>query len=192
MLQVMSETKLYKINEIFYSLQGEGYHTGTPAIFLRFSGCNRKCTFCDTDFSAFTEMNAEEIVATCAAFPARHIVVTGGEPLLQLDTELIDLLHEKGFFIQIETNGSLRAPESIDWVTCSPKYGHLEPQRVDELKIVFEGEEKNYEALAELYGAPNLFLQPCSGKNIAETIDYIKAHPHWRLSLQTHKLTGIR
>ena len=95
--------KNYKVNEIFYSLQGEGANTGTPAIFIRFSGCNLRCPFCDTDFAAFTEMTADEIAAATAAYPAELVVLTGGEPSLQVDDTLVNLLHEKGKYIAIET-----------------------------------------------------------------------------------------
>lgn len=181
---------MYKVNEIFYSLQGEGYYTGTPAVFLRFSGCNRRCAFCDTDFAAFRELSASDIVAEVAAFPARHIVVTGGEPLLQLDDTLVRALKGAGFYIQVETNGSLPAPTGVDWVTCSPKSAPWGIDRIDELKVVYEGQD--VERIASLLPAPRHFLQPCSGLNTAEVIDYILAHPHWRLSLQTHKLIDIR
>lgn len=180
----------YKVNEIFYSLQGEGFHTGTPAVFLRFSGCNRTCDFCDTAHQSGTAMTAADIVAECKGYPARHIVVTGGEPLLQLDNTLIDMLHAEGFYIQIETNGTIVPPEGIDWVTCSPKEPLLAVTRADELKVVYQGQD--VEAVAAGISAPNRFLQPCSGLNIPETVAYILAHPHWRLSLQTHKLLDIR
>lgn len=186
--QVMKKT--YRVNEIFYSLQGEGYYTGTPAVFLRFSGCNRACSFCDTDFAAFTEMTAEEIAARCAGFPARHLVVTGGEPLMQLDSDLLRLLKLHHFYVQIETNGSLPVPPEVDWVTCSPKAAPWAVNRVDELKVVYEGND--VEEIAALFGCPLRFLQPCSGKNTAETVAYIMEHPLWRLSLQTHKLIDIR
>ena len=182
--------KTYRVNEIFYSLQGEGYYTGTPAVFLRFSGCNRACSFCDTDFAAFTEMTAEEIAARCAGFPARHLVVTGGEPLMQLDSYLLRLLKLQHFYVQVETNGSLPVPPEVDWVTCSPKAAPWAVNRVDELKVVYEGND--VEETAALFGCPLRFLQPCSGKNTAETVAYIMEHPLWRLSLQTHKLIDIR
>ena len=182
--------KKYRINEIFYSLQGEGYYMGTPAVFVRFSGCNRACAFCDTDFRAFTEMTAAEIAEAAAAFPGRHLVATGGEPLLQLDSDLLRELKLKGFYVQIETNGSMPVPSEVDWVTCSPKDAPWAVDRIDELKVVNQGQD--VEETAALLPAPRLFLQPCSGVNTAETIDYILAHPRWRLSLQTHKLIDIR
>lgn len=186
----MRKTDTYRINEIFYSLQGEGYYTGTPAVFLRFSGCNRACSFCDTDFASFTEMSADEIAASCAAYPSRHLVATGGEPLMQLDSDLLRALKARGFYVQIETNGSLPVPPEVDWVTCSPKDAPWQVNRVDELKVVYQGDD--VEQLGTMFDTPVRYLQPCSGKNISETIDYILAHPRWRLSLQTHKLTGIR
>lgn len=186
----MVMNKQYSVNEIFYSLQGEGYYTGTPAVFLRFSGCNRQCPFCDTDHHSGTPMTAAEIVAACAAFPARHLVCTGGEPLLQLDDVLVRALKGAGFYIQIETNGTLPAPTGVDWVTCSPKEAPWAIGRVDELKVVYQ--EQDVEELARLIPAPNRFLQPCSGLNTAKVIEYILAHPHWRLSLQTHKYLDIR
>lgn len=180
----------YRVNEIFYSLQGEGFHTGTPAVFLRLSGCNRKCSFCDTDHVGFRLMSASEIAAEAGRFPARFIVVTGGEPLLQIDDELIRTLKAIGFYIAVETNGSLAVPAGIDWVTCSPKNGPWLIDRIDELKIVYQSQDP--EAIARsLPKARHHFLQPCSGKNTSDTIDYLLAHPGWRLSLQTHKLIGI-
>ena len=181
---------MYRVNEIFYSLQGEGFYTGTPAVFLRFSGCNRRCAFCDTDFAAYTEMSAAEIVGQVSAFPARHIVVTGGEPLLQPDDTLVRALKGAGFYIQVETNGSLAAPTGVDWVTCSPKEAPWGIDRIDELKIVYEGQD--VERIADLLPSPRLFLQPCSGRNTDDVVRYILAHPRWRLSLQTHKLISIR
>lgn len=182
--------KIYRINEIFYSLQGEGFYTGTPAVFLRFSGCNRRCSFCDTDFTAFREMTAAEIVAEMSAFPGRHAVVTGGEPLLQLDDLLVRALRAAGFYIQVETNGSMPVPTGVDWVTCSPKDAPWQVGRIDELKVVYQGQD--VETVADLLPARHLFLQPCSGLNTPEVVDYILAHPRWRLSLQTHKLLDIR
>lgn len=182
--------KTYKINEIFYSLQGEGYYTGTAAVFLRFSGCNRCCSFCDTEHQLFTEMSLDEIINVVSEYKARHIVITGGEPTLQLDDALIRALKSAGFYIQIETNGSLPVPSGVDWITCSPKDAPWDIGRIDELKVVFQGQD--VESIASLLPASRLYLQPCSGTNIQETIAYIKSHPHWHLSLQTHKLIDIQ
>lgn len=191
----------YRINEIFYSLQGEGYFTGTPAVFLRMSGCNLKCSFCDTDHEDYTEMSPVQIAEALRAYPARHVVITGGEPSLQLDQMLVDLLHDEGWFIQIETNGTNQLPEEIDWVTCSPKPGPtgeitVRLRHIDELKVVYEGQD--VESIANSIPAMHYFLQPCSsqrypgGSNTADTVAYILTHPHWRLSLQTHKLIDIQ
>ncbi len=191
----------YRINEIFYSLQGEGYFTGTPAVFLRMSGCNLKCSFCDTAHEDYTEMSPVQIAEALRTYPARHVVITGGEPSLQLDQMLVDLLHDEGWFIQIETNGTNQLPEEIDWVTCSPKprpTGEITVRlrHIDELKVVYEGQE--VESIANSIPAMHYFLQPCSsqrypgGSNTADTVAYILTHPHWRLSLQTHKLIDIQ
>ena len=182
--------KTYKINEIFYSLQGEGFFTGTAAVFLRFSGCNRRCEFCDTEFESGKNMTAEEIVDEISRYQSRHLVITGGEPTLQLDSDLIRAIKAARFFIQIETNGSNPVPTGVDWVTCSPKEAPWQVDRIDELKIVYQGQ--NVEQIAELLPAPRHFLQPCSGTNITETVSYILSHPRWRLSLQTHKLINIQ
>ena len=179
-----------KINEIFYSLQGEGYHTGTPAIFVRFSGCNLKCDFCDTQHEEGTMMTDEEIITKVKKYPAVTVVLTGGEPSLWIDDQLIDLLHQAGKYVTIETNGTHPLPASIDWVTCSPKQGaRLAITRMDEVKVVYEGQDISiYERLS----AEHFFLQPCSCYNTALTVDCVMRHPKWRLSLQTHKLIDIR
>lgn len=184
---------ILRINEIFYSLQGEGVFTGTPAVFIRFSGCNRACSFCDTDFAGFAEMSAEEILTEVQKYPAKHVVLTGGEPTLQQLHELCARLKNLGYFIQIETNGSNEVNKLVDWVTCSPKTPPYDIDRIDELKIVYTGQD--VEKIADSFkdkGIKVRELQPCSGNNIAETIDYILRHPQWRLSLQTHKLLNIQ
>lgn len=193
-----------RVNEIFYSLQGEGRFTGTAAVFIRLSGCNLRCSFCDTRHETYTEMSEAEIVHAAVAYPARHVVITGGEPTLQLTRSLVDTLHEAGRFVQIETNGSMELDSSlvqaIDWITCSPKSLPVKIGRVDELKVVYEGQEMApYEAMSRNYeDEAYLSLQPCdtgdSVKNAAlldAAVNYIKAHPAWRLSLQTHKLIHI-
>lgn len=179
-----------KINEIFYSLQGEGYHTGTPAVFVRFSGCNLKCSFCDTQHEEGTLMTDDEIIAEVSKYPAATVILTGGEPSLWIDDALVDRLHEAGKYVCIETNGTRPLPASIDWVTCSPKQGaRLAITRMDEVKVVYEGQ---YISIYERLSAEHFFLQPCSCYNTALTVDYVMRHPKWRLSLQTHKLIDIR
>lgn len=186
----MGNQKTYRVNEIFYSLQGEGYYTGTPAVFLRLSGCNRACHFCDTDFVEFTEMTAAQICDIIAQYPSRHLVITGGEPALQVDSDLLRAIKALRFYVQIETNGSLPVPPEIDWVTCSPKEAPWNIDRIDELKIVFDNTD--VEEIAALLPATHHFLQPMSGENIMQTVGYCLDHPRWRLSLQTHKLIDIR
>lgn len=192
-----------RINEIFYSLQGEGYFTGTPAVFIRFSGCNLRCPFCDTQHESFTEMTEAEIAEIAAGYPARHVVVTGGEPSLQLTASLVDKLHQAGKFVAVETNGTHTLPDTVDWITLSPKSGFVGTKaaqvvisRADELKQVYDGL-----AVTEPSGieVAHHFLQPCdtgdAARNqllMAEAVEFCKQHPKWRLSLQTHKITGIR
>lgn len=178
-----------KINEIFYSLQGEGFHTGTPAVFVRFSGCNLKCPFCDTLHESGEKMTDEQILEQILQYPARMVILTGGEPSLWIDESFIEMLHSSGLYVCIETNGTNPLPKSIDWVTCSPKDGgEVVLKHMDEVKVVYQGQDISvYEKLP----ARHFFLQPCSCQNTAETVQCILKHPHWRLSLQTHKYIGI-
>ena len=133
---------MYRVNEIFYSLQGEGFWTGTPMVFVRFSGCNLRCPFCDTDHLEGRPMQAEEIVqAVRSTGSCKRVCLTGGEPLLQLDRELVDALHQAGYTLHLETNGTRPVPEGVDWVTLSPKEdfvsgGKVVLERADELKLV--------------------------------------------------------
>ena len=194
---------MYKVNEIFYSLQGEGRWMGRPAVFVRMSGCNLKCPFCDTDFRGYSEMSADDILSRCLeeGGECRFIVLTGGEPSLQVDEQLIATLHQAGYYLSMETNGTHAIPEGIDWVTCSPKVDFTEGgepavKQVDELKLIFDGEHQISD-----HGIACTFryLQPCDVGNdsrnyliLNECIKYIKAHPEWQLSVQMHKIVGIR
>lgn len=190
---------MYRVHEVFLSLQGEGYHTGMPTVFIRFSGCNLHCSFCDTDFADYCLCSAEDIseqvatlLRTREPIPASStlIVLTGGEPSLQVDDKLVECLHRLAKMICIETNGTHSLPEGIDWVTCSPKEGsRLVLQRADEVKVVYTGQD--VEQWRCQVQSKHYFLQPCSCQNTAETINYVLHHPAWRLSLQTHKLVGI-
>jgi len=209
----------YSVREIYYTLQGEGAQSGRPAVFLRFAGCNlwsgreadrdtAVCRFCDTEFvgtsgpggGKFT--TAESLAEAVAAYwPAgegrRYVVCTGGEPLLQLDAALIDALHEAGFDVGVESNGTLAAPAGIDWLCVSPKAAAPVVQREgQELKLVYpqdepEAQPANFENLA----FDHFFLQPLDGPDLAENtrraIEYCLAHPLWHLSMQTHKALGI-
>ena len=194
---------MYKVNEIFYSLQGEGRWMGRPAVFVRMSGCNLNCPFCDTDFRGYREMSADDILSKCLeeGGECRFIVLTGGEPSLQVDEQLIATLHQAGYYLSMETNGTHAVPEGIDWVTCSPKVDFTEGgepvvKQVDELKLIFDGEHQISD-----HGIACTFryLQPCDVGNdsrnyliLNECIKYIKAHPEWQLSVQMHKIVGIR
>lgn len=192
----MADSKKYGVNEIFYSLQGEGFHTGTPAVFVRLSGCNLRCPFCDTDFSASRPMTADEVAAEVTRYPSRHVILTGGEPLLQADEALLRALHAAGRSVHVETNGTLPLPDGaqrFDWVTCSPKEGSepvLGSEDIDELKVVLT-DTVDPERWASRFHTARLFLQPCSCRNTSAVVDYIKKHPNWRLSLQTHKYIDI-
>jgi 7-carboxy-7-deazaguanine synthase len=210
----------YSVKEIYYTLQGEGANVGRPAAFLRFAGCNlwsgqerdrpaAACQFCDTDFVGTDgpgggKFATARLLAAAVAnhWPAVHsslarpfVVCTGGEPLLQLDAALIDSLHEAGFEVAVETNGTLPLPAGLDWVCVSPKAGsQLAVERGDELKLVFPqagAEPDRFERL----DFRHFCLQPMDGPNLAIntriTVAYCLTHPQWRLSIQTHKVIGI-
>jgi 7-carboxy-7-deazaguanine synthase len=207
----------YSVKEIFYTLQGEGAHAGRPAVFCRFSGCNlwsgreqdralAVCRFCDTDFVGVDgpgggKFDSPESLADAAAaqwpkgFEHKFVVCTGGEPLLQLNKPLIDALHDRGFEIAVETNGTIAVPDGLDWICVSPKIGsQLVQTRGDELKFVFPQCGVNPEQFKDL-GFQHFFLQPMDGpeqaRNTQLAIRYCMEHPQWRLSLQTHKIVGI-
>lgn len=207
---------MYSVKEIFYTLQGEGANAGRAAVFCRFAGCNlwsgrekdratAQCLFCDTDFVGTDGpgggrfATASDLAGACrtAAGPAGAslVVLTGGEPMLQVDELLLDALHKEGFEIAIETNGTLPVPASIDWICVSPKTGtELQQRTGHELKLVFPQDDLPPEAVESLSFA-HRFLQPMDGperdRNTALAVAYCKAHPRWRLSLQSHKLIGI-
>ena len=209
---------MYSVKEIFYTLQGEGMNAGTPAVFLRFAGCNlwsgreedrasAVCRFCDTDFVGTNgegggKFETAEALATAVAcqWPVgstmhRFVVCTGGEPLLQLDTPLIKALHQQGFRIALETNGTLTPPPGIDWICVSPKAGApLVLTQGDELKLVYPQTGLMPDNV-QVYDFKHFLLQPMDSPQRAENtrmaVDYCKAHPRWRLSLQTHKMIGI-
>ena len=211
----------YSVKEIYYTLQGEGAQSGRPAVFLRFAGCNlwsgreqhraqAVCRFCDTAFVGTDgpgggkfDTAAELAVAVRALWPAEaegdkpYVVCTGGEPLLQLDVGLIAALHTAGFEIGVETNGTLEAPDGIDWLCVSPKGSAPLVQRSgDELKLVYPQEEAAAQP-EEFVDLPfrHFFLQPLDDEdrddNTRRAIDYCLRHPRWRLSVQSHKILGI-
>ena len=193
----MSATKSYRVNEIFYSLQGEGYWTGTPMVFVRLCGCNLACPFCDTDHRDGTLMSAEEIVDEVRSHACGRICLTGGEPSLQAERSLVEAFHLAGYRVHVETNGTRPLPEGIDWITLSPKDAPVVLERADEVKLVYTGDESGIPRWLDFPGAH--FLQPCDTGDAelnrsltGRCIDYIKKNPEWRLSLQTHKLLDIR
>jgi len=209
----------YAVKEIFYTLQGEGAQSGRAAVFCRFAGCNlwtgraadraaAVCRFCDTDFVGVDGPGggrfeaADDLAAAIeqkwpegSVLGKPYVVCTGGEPLLQLDTALIQALHKRGFEVAVETNGTLAAPQGINWVCVSPKAGAAFNQRSgDEIKLVYPQagvDPKDFELLAFRH----FFLQPMDGPDRAAntelTVRYCMSHPQWRLSLQTHKIVGI-
>lgn len=196
---------MYKINEIFHSLQGEGYHTGTPAVFVRFSGCNLHCVFCDTQHQEGRMMSLSDIIDEVNRYPnAPMVVLTGGEPSLFVDDAFVRALKERtGKWVAIETNGTRALPPSLDWVTLSPKSaldgGDGEPcvlTRCDELKVVYCGQDLQPYGTIE---AKHRFLQPCycddpvlRQANMAACVQAVMQNPGWRLSLQVHRVLGIR
>lgn len=207
----------YSVKEIFHTLQGEGWHAGRPAVFCRFSGCNlwsgreqdratAACTFCDTDFVGVDGQGGGRFVDALSLARAiervwgvgrshRFVVLTGGEPLLQVDKNLLSALHGLGFQIAVETNGTLKAPPAIDWITVSPKgTTALSQKSGNELKLVYP--QKGLDpASFEGLSFDHFLLQPLDSlereSNTAAAIEYCLRHPRWCLSLQTHKFTGI-
>lgn len=210
---------MYSVKEIFYTLQGEGAQTGRPAVFCRFAGCNlwsgrevdrasAICQFCDTDFvgtdgvlgakyesaQALADVIDVQWPSTGSSL-RKYVVCTGGEPLLQLDDALIAALHERGFEVAIETNGTLAVPEGVDWVCVSPKQGSVQVvNQGDEIKVVIPQAAQDLERFAAMNFRYH-FLQPMDGpdkeKNTQLAIDTCKHYPQWRLSIQTHKLLHI-
>lgn len=208
----------YSVKEIYYTLQGEGAQAGRAAVFLRFAGCNlwtgreedrekAVCQFCDTDFAGTdgpgggTFRTAEELAhAIEAKWPKssrgkRYVVCTGGEPLLQLDGALVDALHRLGFEVGVETNGTQDPPDGLDWICVSPKANaELKLTHGNELKLVYPQKDMPPERFVDM-AFDHFFLQPTDSSerevNTKAAIGYCLAHPHWRLSLQTHKLIGL-
>jgi 7-carboxy-7-deazaguanine synthase (Cx14CxxC type) len=213
---------MYTVKEIFYTLQGEGHHAGRPAVFCRFSGCNlwtgreadrhdAVCTFCDTDFVGVGAdggkfRSATELANRVASLwpsgghsEARpYVVCTGGEPLLQLDADLVKAFHDAGIEVAVETNGTRPAPPGIDWICVSPKANApLALTSGHELKLVYpQADAEAQPARFEHLHFDHFSLQPMDGPKLAENtrraVAYCLAHPQWRLSLQTHKLLGLR
>jgi 7-carboxy-7-deazaguanine synthase (Cx14CxxC type) len=208
----------YSVKEIFYTLQGEGNHAGRPAVFCRFSGCNlwtgreedrasAVCQFCDTDFVGTDGIgggkfkSAQDLTAAINALwptsytASKYVVFTGGEPLLQLDADLIAAMHAVGFEIAIETNGTLSVPEGVDWICVSPKMGaELVVRKGNEIKVVIPQIGQDMATYGN-FDFEHYFVQAMDGPlrddNLRRAIDFCKQHPQWKLSLQTHKLLQI-
>ena len=210
------EIALYRIKEIFYSLQGEGIYSGRAAVFIRFSGCNlwsglehdrlsADCAFCDTDFLGMDgelggKYDAEELAQTALSLWSSDerpfVICTGGEPLLQIDSALLDALHAMGGLVAVETNGTLPALPGIDWITVSPKAGtELRQTSGNELKLVYPQNGID-PSLYEHYPFEHFFLQPVDSpeqpNSLEESVEYCLTHPKWKLSVQMHKAVNIK
>ena len=203
--QASDLSKIYKIVEIFHSVQGEGVHAGIPHVFIRFGKCNLQCEWCDTDFETFEEMTAEQILSQVSQYPSKRLILTGGEPMLNDLWPLQRLFKPRGYTLACESNGTIEIPKGLlDWICISPK-DQMYPQvkirqrHGDELKCVYVGQDLSmYDDLK--LGFTHHFLQPCymenesvewNGKNFALTETVVKQNPTWRLSLQTHKWMGV-
>lgn len=200
-------TKIYIVKEIFHSVQGEGFHMGKAATFVRFSGCNlwsgreqdrenAICKFCDTDFVGGKRMTREEIIAECMEHPGM-VIFTGGEPALQLDHELVRALQKLNKYVAIETNGTLPIPSCLDWVCVSPKASTKVVVRdADELKVVFPQDELLLDVARSQTSAKHLWLSPKDGpyikKNMEAAIIYAKLDTRWRVNIQAHKFWEVR
>jgi len=190
-----------KIKEIFYSLQGEGGRQGEASIFIRLSDCNLNCEFCDTDFSGGKMMDLQEILNIIRSFPCSWIVWTGGEPTLQLSSEIVSFFKKEGYFQAIESNGTRKLPTGLDYISISPKGNYsslisINPQ-VDEIRLPVKAGQAIPD-IADFPSAKNYFLSPIfsseeteTHENIEYCVQFIRQHPQWRLSLQIHKLIGI-
>lgn len=201
--------KLYPINEIFFSLQGEGHNAGRAAVFIRLSGCNLQCPFCDTDHSRHVMMSAKEIILEAEKYDCGFVVLTGGEPSLWIDQDLIDRLHEH-FEIAIETNGTHQLPNNIDWITLSPKQHSVQGAQVvidrcNELKLIWEAgfdADKMNDLIENEYGHiahSEIYIQPCDTGSITrnkeiikDAVDYCLNNTDVKLSVQLHKILNIK
>lgn len=196
---------MYNIVEIFHSVQGEGFRSGIPHVFIRFGRCNLRCEWCDTDFDTYQEMTVVDILGEVLKFECKNVIFTGGEPMLNDLWPLARPLKRRGYHLSVESNGTVEVPEGLlDWICISPKdqmYAKvaIKQRTGDELKCVYVGQPLSmYDELKT--GFTHLFLQPCydenesvekNGRSFGITEDVVKENPEWRLSLQTHKWMGI-
>ena len=205
-----NQTRPLNITEIFHSIQGEGFHAGTAAVFIRGTGCNLACAFCDTDFSPRERLTPLEIADRIADYPCRFVVLTGGEPTIQAKgfRALVEILHARGYYVTLETNGTSADTLGADWVTVSPKLsqnGAWVMKRAQELKLVYESQDLGFYEASEF---DHYFLQPKEirtapwgggERDVAatraeweKTARAVMAHPRWKLSIQLHKELGMR
>lgn len=193
-----------KVKEIFLSIQGEGANTGMVAVFVRFSGCNLHCPFCDEHHDTGVMMSDDEIIATIKKNNCRNVVLTGGEPTLQIDNQFVEKLHCYGFYVTIETNGTRPVPSNVDYVTCSPKesyvgaQGRLAINACDELKLIYSGGDLDVSSYDSI-NTTRRYVQPCATGDTAkdkeimdDLMTWLFKHPEWRLSVQMHKLIRIK
>jgi organic radical activating enzyme len=188
------------VNEIFYSLQGEGGRSGSPSVFIRLTQCNLACSFCDTDFFVGKEMTVDEILEQIKDYPTHWIIWTGGEPTIQLSDEVVRFFNEKGYKQAIETNGTRRVPALIDYITCSPKLNYASIRnripKVNEIRIPVQiGDQLPDTSIlpeADSYFVSPIFDQKeMNRENVDYCVELVKKHPQWSLSLQIHKLIDI-
>lgn len=200
-------SKLYAVKEIFHTLQGEGVHSGKPAVFVRFAGCNlwsgreqdrakAICKFCDTEFRGGRRMTRQQIIDEVSRYPGM-VVFTGGEPALQLDVELVRELQKRGRFVAIETNGTHPIPTMLNWICVSPKAGTtVVVDRADELKLVYPQEGMEPWLASARVSAPHQWLSPMDGpdlkRNMEAAINYVKMDARWRVNIQAHKVWEVR
>ena len=197
-------SQVYPIVEIFHSVQGEGFHSGIPHVFVRFGNCNLRCEWCDTDFLTYTERTLESIIEEVLAYDCERVIFTGGEPAMQDLATIGNILKEHGINLSIETNGTIPVDPVIDWICVSPKdqlypNAKIKQRTGDELKVVYCGQDlEMYDDLKQ--GFSHLFIQPCyidsdsveaNGKSFQVVEKLVKESPGWRLSLQTHKWMGV-
>jgi len=189
------------VNEIFYSLQGEGARKGNANIFVRFAHCNLECGFCDTEFESFREMTMEQLLDECKQFPCKNIIFTGGEPLLQLTRDVVKEFKKADYYLAIETNGTITPPKGLDWITVSPKVAEhvmahtFKGVHINELKYVRNKSQgiPHPEVKADhYYISPEFDGDYPNVENIKHCIELVKKNPEWRLSIQEHKLLKIR
>lgn len=197
--------QVFPIVEMFHSIQGEGHFVGAPSIFIRFGGCNLSCSWCDTEFDKWTDMNLREIISEMESWECKRVILTGGEPALQDIATLGSVLRPLGYELAIETNGTIELPaDALDWICVSPKdqiYPNVKLRQLvgDELKVVWVGQDLSmYDDYKK--GFRYHYVQPCyietedlawNGENFRDTYELVKSNPDWRLSLQTHKWIGV-